>query len=294
MASLKEIRIRIASVESTQKITSAMKMVSAAKLRRAQNAILNLRPYSNKLNEILQNLSGSAETMSEMPLFQQRPENNIALVVISSNRGLCGAFNTNVVKKVESLLNTTYADQLAKGNVKLYCLGKKAKEQLAKNHEVTWFNESVLETSSFDDIAQLGESLMQDFIDRKVDAVKIIYNRFVNPATQDLYVEDFLPICNLNSVEEKEQQHQNDYIFEPSKEEILTELIPKILKLQLYKTLLDSIASEHGARMTSMHKATDNATEILKDLRLRYNNARQSSITNELIEIVSGAEALNN
>lgn len=293
MASLKEIRIRIASVESTQKITSAMKMVSAAKLRRAQNAILNLRPYSNKLNEILQNLSESAETIAELPLFQKRPEIHVGIVVISSNRGLCGAFNTNVVKKVESLLSTTFDQQSASGNVKLYCVGKKAKEQLSKFHEISWFNESVLETSSFEDMAQLGNTLMQDFVDHKLDVVKIVYNRFVNPATQDLVVEDFLPIGHIQTVGEK-QAHQNDYIFEPSKGEILTALIPKILKLQLYKTVLDSIASEHGARMTSMHKATDNATEILKDLRLRYNNARQSSITNELIEIVSGAEALNN
>lgn len=292
MASLKEIRVRIASVESTQKITSAMKMVSAAKLRRAQNAILNLRPYANKLNEILQNLSGSADSMSEMPLFKQRKVERIALVVISSNRGLCGAFNSNVAKKVEQLLTIDYAEQQQKGNVKLYCIGKKAKELLAKSHEITWFDDSVLETSSFDIIAQLGETLMDSFVANQIDAVKIVYNRFVNPATQDLFVENFLPIENLKMAES--ETVTRDYIFEPNKSSILTELIPKILKLQLYKTLLDSIASEHGARMTSMHKATDNATEILKDLRLRYNNARQSSITNELIEIVSGAEALNN
>ncbi|MCK9339735.1 MAG: ATP synthase F1 subunit gamma [Bacteroidales bacterium] len=292
MANLKEIRIRIASVQSTQKITGAMKMVSAAKLRRAQTAIINLRPYSNKLNEILKNLSSSADEMENMPLFQQRKEANIAIVVISSNRGLCGSFNTNVFKKVEHILQTEYAQQAANGNVQLYCIGKKAKEQLIKNHEITWFNETLLDTSAFDEIADLGEQLMQDFINKKIDSVRIVYNKFINPATQELVSEDFLPIQNIKN--ESESTQTNDYIFEPSKDTILCELIPKILKLQLYKTLLDSIASEHGARMTAMHKATDNANEILKELKLKYNNARQSSITNELIEIVSGAEALNN
>ncbi len=293
MASLKEIRVRIASVSSTQKITSAMKMVSASKLRRAQTAILNLRPYSNKLSEILQNLSGATDSLEAMPLFQKRPEETVALIVISSNRGLCGAFNTNIVKRVQTMLREDYATQKAAGKVKLYCIGKKAAEQLSKELEVTWRNEEVVETSSFDDIAKLAESLMSDFVSRKVDKVQIVYNRFVNQATQTLVAEDFLPISNLNTKGEGSAMN-HDYIFEPDKESILTELIPKILKLQLYKTLLDSIASEHGARMTAMHKATDNATEILKDLRLKYNNARQSSITNELIEIVSGAEALNN
>lgn len=293
MASLKEIRVRIASVSSTQKITSAMKMVSASKLRRAQTAILNLRPYSNKLNEILQNLSGSSDSLDSMPLFQKRAEERVALVVISSNRGLCGAFNTNIVKKVQSVINEEYAQQAAAGNVKLYCIGKKAAEQLGKQLPITWKNEELVETSSFEEIAKLAETLMNDFKDRNIDRVQIIYNRFVNQATQTLVAENYLPITNLETKGE-ETALNHDYIFEPNKESILTELIPKILKLQLYKTLLDSIASEHGARMTAMHKATDNATEILKDLRLKYNNARQSTITNELIEIVSGAEALNN
>lgn len=293
MASLKEIRVRIASVQSTQKITSAMKMVSASKLRRAQTAILNLRPYSNKLNEILQNLSGSSDSMDEMPLFQQREEKRVAIVVISSNRGLCGAFNTNIVKKVEALLREQYAQQEAAGNVLLYCIGKKAKEQLSKKHKVAWSNEELVDNSAFEEIAKLGEQLMDDFKAKNIDSVQIVYNRFVNQATQELVSENYLPIRNLSTAGESVSS-SHDYIFEPDKESILTELIPKILKLQLYKTLLDSIASEHGARMTAMHKATDNATEILKDLRLKYNNARQSTITNELIEIVSGAEALNN
>ena len=270
-----------------------MKMVSASKLRRAQTAILNLRPYSNKLNEILQNLSGSSDSMDAMPLFQQREQKCVAIVVISSNRGLCGAFNTNIVKKVEAMLREQYAQQEAAGNVFLYCIGKKAKEQLSKKHQIAWANEELVDNSAFEEIAKLGEQLMTDFKEKKIDSVQIVYNRFVNQATQELVAENYLPIKNLSTTGEKVTTN-HDYIFEPDKESILTELIPKILKLQLYKTLLDSIASEHGARMTAMHKATDNATEILKDLRLKYNNARQSTITNELIEIVSGAEALNN
>lgn len=291
MGSLKEIRIRIASVESTQKITGAMKMVSAAKLRRAQNAIIGLRPYSNKLNEILQNLSSNAESMGEMPLFQSRKVENVVIVVISSNRGLCGSFNTNVVKEVRHLINEKYSEQAAAGNVKLICLGKKAKEQLSRNYEVIQYNEALIETPVFNDIAQISQFLMDGFANKTIDKVDVVYNRFINPATQKLVVEDYLPIQSLG--DDSQNKQLNDYIFEPSKEEILGALIPKILKLQLYKTLIDSIASEHGARMTAMHKATDNATEILKDLRLKYNNARQSAITNELIEIVSGAEALN-
>ena len=291
MGSLKEIRIRIASVESTQKITGAMKMVSAAKLRRAQNAIISLRPYSNKLNEILQNLSSSAESMADMPLFATRDIENVVLVVISSNRGLCGSFNSNVVKETRHLIETQYAKQAAAGKLKIICLGKKAKEQLAKTYDVIQCNEALIDTPIFNEVAQIAQFLMDGFANKTIDKVDIIYNRFINPATQKLVVENYLPVQQLGDGTEKKQL--NDYIFEPSKEEILEELIPKIMKLQLYKTLIDSIASEHGARMTAMHKATDNATEILKDLRLKYNNARQSAITNELIEIVSGAEALN-
>ena len=291
MGSLKEIRIRIASVESTQKITGAMKMVSAAKLRRAQNAIISLRPYSNKLNEILQNLSSSAESMADMPLFTARDIENVVLVVISSNRGLCGSFNSNVVKEVRNLIETKYAKQAEVGKLKIICLGKKAKEQLAKTYDVIQCNEALIDTPVFNDTAQIAQFLMDGYTNKTIDKVDIIYNRFINPATQKLVVENYLPVQQLGDDSQKKQL--NDYIFEPSKDEILEELIPKIMKLQLYKTLIDSIASEHGARMTAMHKATDNATEILKDLRLKYNNARQSAITNELIEIVSGAEALN-
>lgn len=291
MGNLKEIRIRIASVESTQKITGAMKMVSAAKLRRAQTAIINLKPYSNKLNEILGNLSEAVENIDEMPLFEERKPENVILFVITSNRGLCGSFNTNVVKEVHRVIEEKYSEQAKKGNLKLICLGKKGKEQLSKAFEVLQYNESLLDAPAFSEIATMAQYLMDGFVNKTIDKVEVVYNQFVNAATQRLVVEPFLPICNLNGKIEESQP--KDYIFEPSKHEILEELIPKILKLQLYKTLIDSIASEHGARMTAMQKATDNAIEILKELKLKYNNARQSAITNELIEIVSGANALN-
>lgn len=289
MGNLKEIRTRISSIESTQKITSSMKLVSAAKLRRAQTAILQLRPYSQKLNEILGDLSSTAESMENMPLFEKRAPENVVLVVISSNKGLCGAFNTNVVKAVNHLVETNYADQFKNNNVKLICLGKKAKEQLAKTYPVIQSNEALLDNPDFGELCTIADTLVQGFLKHEIDKVDIVYNQFLNAATQRVTVENFLPIQNLNGTEENVK---HDYIIEPSPEELLEELVPKIIKTQFYKTLIDSIASEHGARMISMTKATDNATEILRDLRLKYNNARQSSITNELIEIVSGAEAL--
>ncbi len=292
MGNLKEIRVRIASVQSTQKITSAMKLVSAAKLRRAQNAIIGLRPYSNKLNEILSNLSSSLENSAEMPLLKTRNIEKVVLVVISSNRGLCGGFNSNIVKEVIRVVENRYAKQNQEGNLQLICLGKKAAEQLSKKYNVISVNEEVIETSQFIVISDLAEKLMKQYINREVDKVEVIYNRFQNAATQYVQSENYLPVENLTA--QKENATNIDYIFEPSREELVSELIPKILKLQLYKTLIDSIASEHGARMTSMAKATDNATEILKELKLKYNNARQAAITNELNEIVSGANAMNN
>lgn len=292
MGNLKEIRVRIASVQSTQKITSAMKLVSAAKLRRAQNAIIGLRPYSNKLNEILSNLSSSLESSAEMPLLKTRNIEKVVLVVISSNRGLCGGFNSNIVKEVIRVVENRYAKQNQEGKLQLICLGKKAAEQLSKKYNVISVNEEVIETSQFSVISDLAEKLMKQYINKEVDKVEVIYNRFQNAATQYIQVENYLPVENLTA--QQETATNNDYIFEPSREELVSELIPKILKLQLYKTLIDSVASEHGARMTSMAKATDNATEILKELKLKYNNARQAAITNELNEIVSGANAMNN
>ena len=290
MGNLKEIRTRIRSIESTQKITSSMKLVSAAKLRRAQTAIQYLRPYSEKLNEILHNLSDSATSTEGLPLFEQRAPEKVVLVVITSNKGLCGAFNANIVKQVNSLINEKYATQHQAGNVRLICIGKKGNEQLSKLYPVIQYNETLLDNPEFSELAAIADYLTSEFLQHNIDKVDIVYNQFLNAATQRVTVEEFLPIAHLD--EGEAAGPKKDYIIEPSPQELLEALIPKILKNQLYKTLSDSIASEHGARMISMTKATDNATEILRDLRLKYNNARQSSITNELIEIVSGAEAL--
>lgn len=291
MGNLKEIRTRITSIESTQKITSSMKLVSAAKLRRAQTAIQHLRPYSQKLNEILNNLAGSNTGTEPSPLFEAREAEKVVIVVITSNKGLCGAFNSNIVKTVNHLVTEKYAEQHRAGNVQLICFGKKGKEQLSKQFPVSFYNEKLLDNPDFTEISALADGLVQRFINHEIDKVDIVYNQFLNAATQRVTIEDYLPVTPPESDEEKKVN--SDYIIEPSADKLLMELIPKILRTQLYKTLSDSIASEHGARMISMTKATDNATEILRDLRLKYNNARQSSITNELIEIVSGANALN-
>lgn len=291
MASLKEIRNRIVSVQSTQKITGAMKLVSAAKLRRAQTAIIGLRPYSNKLNDILSNLSASVENSENSPLFAQRDHKKVLLIVITSNRGLCGSFNSSIIKEVSKIVESKYKSQFETGNLDLICIGKKGKEQLEKKFNIVDFHETILDKAVFDQIAVIADQLMQDYSDEKYDKVEVLYNKFINPATQRIELENYLPIENIQS-EQTIQNNVVEYIFEPSQVELLDVLIPKILKIQLYKTLLDSIASEHGARMTSMSKATDNANELLRDLKLKYNNARQAAITNELNEIVGGAEAL--
>jgi len=291
MPSLKEIRTRIASVESTQKITSAMKLVSAAKLRRAQNAIHNLRPYSNKLNEILQNLS--LDISDDNSLFANRNSESVVLIAITSNRGLCGAFNTNIIKETHRVINENYKKQLLDKKLKLICIGKKAVEQLQKSYDVMYANEALLDTPHFEEVAKIVSDLIDDFTHKKIDKIAIIYNRFVNPATQKITLENFLPIVNLKEKSSQKTTNSN-FIFEPNQEDLVNELIPKILKIQLYKTILDSVAAEHGARMTAMAKATDNAIEILRELKLKYNNARQAVITNELNEIESGAEALKN
>lgn len=291
MGNLKEIRTRITSIESTQKITSSMKLVSAAKLRRAQTAIQHLRPYSQKLNEILNNLAGSNAEMENLSLFEQREPEKVVIVVLTSNKGLCGAFNSNIVKTVQHLIKEQYAEQHRAGNVQLVCLGKKGNEQLSKEYPVMLYDEKLLDNPDFTALSAIANDLMNRFVAHEVDKVDIVYNQFLNAATQRITVEPYLPVVALETTEE--QKANRDYIIEPSADDLLMELIPKILRIQLYKTLSDSVASEHGARMISMTKATDNATEILRDLRLKYNNARQSSITNELIEIVSGANALN-
>ncbi|MBR4136305.1 MAG: ATP synthase F1 subunit gamma [Bacteroidales bacterium] len=290
MGNLKEIRTRISSIESTQKITSSMKLVSAAKLRRAQTSIQYLRPYSEKLNEILADLSTASASLDEMPLFEQRTPEKVVIVAITSNKGLCGAFNSNIVKAVNHLVESQYADQNRQGNLQMICIGKKGKEQLSKTYPVMQSNEKLIDNPDFSEVSAICDQLTQEFLKGEIDKVEIVYNQFLNAATQRVTVEPFLPITNIAA--EETAASGNDYIIEPSPQEVLEELIPKIMRTQLYKTLCDSIASEHGARMISMTKATDNATEILRDLKLKYNNARQSSITNELIEIVSGAEAL--
>lgn len=293
MASLKEVRIRINSVNSTRQITSAMKMVAASKLRRAQNAILNMRPYAQKLQSIMQNLTNDLEGSDEGKFAADRGDEKVLIITITSNRGLCGAFNANIVKNAVKLIEGNYTEQLKKGNLSLMCLGKKGADGLIS----AGFKPEVINTEIFDDLSfentvPIAEELMQDFIDKKYDKIILIYNQFKNAAVQILQEEQFLPVVESESEEATEELNAN-YIFEPNKEEILEALVPKAIKVQLYKALLDSFASEHGARMTAMHQATENADEMLKDLKLTYNKVRQASITNEILEIVGGAEALN-
>jgi F-type H+-transporting ATPase subunit gamma len=296
MAGLKEVRIRIASVKSTQQITNAMKMVAASKLRRAQTAIIRLRPYAAKLRSILQNLSSSIEDSNENAYSKVREPNRILLVVITSNRGLCGGFNSNVIKAANNLVQTSYTRQAAAGNVHLVTVGRKGSEFFAKrNFSRVDSQDALLDGISFEKIAPLAQQLMKSFVDKQYDQIMIVYNQFKNAAVQRLIVEQFLPIIPEAVAKPAGDLHTTkmpDYIFEPDKETIIRELIPKSLRIQLYKAILDSFASEQGARMTAMQKATDNAQELLRDLRISYNKARQNAITKELLEIVSGAEAL--
>jgi F-type H+-transporting ATPase subunit gamma len=291
MASLKEIRTRITSVSSTKQITSAMKMVSAAKLRRAQDAIIQMRPYANKLHEILTSLSASLDDSADNKYGQQREIKKVLLVAISSNRGLCGGFNSSIVKKVIELTQKQYADQYVKGNVDIIGFGKKASDILRhRDVVIKETHHEVYDHLNFEYVAEMARLLMDKFTSGEYDRIDIVYNQFKNAAVQILSQEQFLPVKIEES--EEDQTSNKDYIFEPSKEFIVNELIPKSLKIQFYKALLDSHASEHGARMTAMHQATDNATELIRELKLHYNKARQTAITNEILEIVGGAEAL--
>jgi F-type H+-transporting ATPase subunit gamma len=290
MYNLKEIRTRIASVQSIQKITSAIKLVSASKLRNAQIAIIKLRPYAEKLHSILYHIMTCAGMSSENPLFEQRKPENVVLIAIAANRGLCGAFNSNIIKEIDRIVDEKYRKQQQEGKLKLICIGKNATEQLQKKFEIRLANESLLENNNFEEVDQIASELINDYIHKKIDKIQFIYNRYVNPATQKITVENFLPAARAE--ENNLPKTNTHYIFQPSQNELVNELVPKILKLHFYKVLLNSIASEYGARMTAMAKATDNAIEILKDLKLKYNNARQSTITNELNEIVSAVEAL--
>ncbi len=291
MANLKEIRNRISSVSSTMQITSAMKMVSAAKLKKAQDAITAMRPYSDKLTELLQNLSASMEGDSGSRFAEERPVEKVLVIAISSNRGLAGAFNSNIVKEAKNIADTVYAGK----EVHFLTIGKKANDILKKSHTVIFNDSEIFDDLTFENVEAIAERAMNLFTEGTYDKVELLYNSFKNAATQIVTREQFLPIVPLKEqFEDVTPANTADYIFEPSKEEIVKQLIPKALKTQFFKGIRDSVASEHGARMTAMHKATDNATELRDQLKLTYNKARQAAITNEILEIVGGAEALNN
>lgn len=292
MPSLKEVRTRIASVNSTQQITSAMKMVAASKLRRAQNAVVNMRPYAKKLNEILQNVSSSVNSSEDNVYGEERTLKKVLLIAVTSNRGLCGAFNANIIKKTRLLMEEDFSDLHQNGNVDVMTVGKKASEAFAKmgDRHVGSYDD-FWDDLAFETIYPLAEELLSKFKKKEYDRIVVVYNMFKNAATQLVTAEQLLPVLQTEKAEGK---NESNFLFEPSKEEILGSLVPSILKVQFYKTLLDSFASEHGARMTSMQQATDNAQEMLRDLKLKYNKARQAAITGEILEIVGGAEALKN
>ena len=290
MANLKEVRLRITSVNSTQQITKAMKMVSAAKLRRAQDAIIQMRPYASKLKEVLENVAESVDASGSGVFAQVRPVNNVLVIVVTSNRGLAGAFNSNIIRTVNRLMNDTWADHVKNGKFKVLCIGKKASDFYSKNKNVYAGNfNDVYSNLDFAHVSEVAEKVMADFAAGTYDPVLVVYNQFKNAAVQHVITEQLLPIAPPVKSEKKKA---NDYIFEPSKAAIVLDLIPKSIKTQLYKAVLDSHASEHGARMTAMSKATDNAGDLIRDLKLQYNKARQAAITNEILEIVAGAEAL--
>ena len=287
MANLKDIRLRINSIKSTQQTTKAMKMVSAAKLRKAQDAIIRLRPYANKMKELLHNLLLGQQEI-DSPFVKTREIKKVVLVVVTSNKGLCGAFNSAIYKLVQSTIQQKYSELHKQGNVQLLCVGKKGYEYFKKSHSLIGENHDLFTKISFVQTADLAEMLMQGFKEGKWDKVEVVYNEFKNVATQIRKVETFLPL----EVPKNEKVNPVDYIFEPNKEEILSELIPKILKIQFYRCILESNASEHGARMVAMDTATENASQLISQLRLVYNKERQAAITKEILEIVGGAEAL--
>jgi F-type H+-transporting ATPase subunit gamma len=292
MANLKVIRIRIASVKSTRQITSAMKMVSAAKLRKAQDKIVRLRPYANKLYEILVGLSQSLQD-SEIENIYGRvsPPDKVLIVVITSNRGLCGAFNTNVIKETKMIISEKYSEQYRNGNLRLLTIGKKGYDYFRKQKvNILQEQNSLFNDLTFDNVSRVVEQVMSSFASGEFDRIELIYNQFKNAAVQNLTREMFLPVVSVPVG--KVKAVPVDYIYEPDRESIIKELIPKSLKIQFYKAILDSFVAEHGARMTAMHKATDNATSMIRDLTLQYNKARQATITNQILEVVSGAEAL--
>jgi F-type H+-transporting ATPase subunit gamma len=292
MANLKAIRIRITSVRSTRQITSAMKMVSAAKLRKAQDKILRLRPYANKLHEILVNLSQSlAESEIENIYSRMSAPERILIVVVTSNRGLCGAFNSNVMKEVKRVISEKYNEQFRKGNLLLLTIGKRGYDYFRKQKlKMLQEHNQLFNDLTFKNVSAVAEMVMNSFISGEFDRVEIIYNQFKNAAVQNLTEEFFLPV--VTETRGKSDKPPSDYIYEPTREEIIKELIPKSLKIQFYKAVLDSFVAEHGARMTAMHKATDNATTMIRELTLQYNKARQAAITGQILEVTSGSEAL--
>lgn len=301
MQGLKEVRIRIASIKSTQQITSAMKMVSASKLKRAQNAIVKMRPYAGKLKEILENLSSNQANV-ESVYSKEKKIHKVLIIAVTSNRGLCGAFNANVIKTTVNLIHSKYSnfDKSARlpdgqGNIDIICIGKKGTDFFVKRkYNVIETHTQIFDSLTFEKVSPIAESVMKVFAQGKYDRVEVVYNRFKNAGVQILTTEQFLPVVQSKSAPSTRGKAKflSNYIFEPGKAQIITELIPKSLKIQFYKILLDSYASEHGARMTAMHKATDNADNLLKELKLSYNKARQAAITKEILEIVGGAEAL--
>lgn len=289
---LKEVRNRIKSVQSTQQITKAMKMVSAAKLRRAQDAIIQMRPYASKLQEMLSNIVSNTEGGSNMSLAEERQVKKVLMVVITSDRGLCGAYNANIQKMAMATIKEKYAAQHAAGNLTIWAIGKKGAEFFQKRgYQVDVRFKDIFMKLSFEAVQQCAQAAVQAFAQKEFDAVEIVYSEFKNAATQRFVAEPFLPIPK-NNTEKGKQSKKSDFIFEPEKDQLIAELMPKILNTQLYKAVLDCNASEHGARMTAMDKASENANELLKSLKISYNRARQAAITTELTEIVSGAAAL--
>jgi F-type H+-transporting ATPase subunit gamma len=292
MANLKEIRTRITSVKTTKQVTSAMKMVSAAKLKKAQDAILQIRPYAEKLSELLSSLGAALDKSADSVYTTQRAPEKVLIVLISSNRGLCGGFNSYIAKKSISLAKTTYSKQFKAGNIDFLVIGKQGGKILRSYRiEIQEEKNELFENLDFDHVSAEVQLIMDDFVSGKYDRVELVYNKFINAATQEQVSEQFLPV--LPAVPDKNKRSNTDYIFEPSVELIVEEMIPRSLKIQFYKALLDSHAAEHGARMTAMHKATDNATELINELTLTFNKARQAAITNAILEVTNGAEALN-
>ncbi len=293
MPNLKDIRNRINSVNSTRQITSAMKMVSAAKLRKTQDAIIKMRPYVNRLQEIMGEVTSTIQEDIDISYIKTRPVNKVLIVLVTSNKGLCGGFNSNLTRQMNSYIQEKYPEQNEKGNVHIYCIGKKGYDVL-KNRKVSIFKHDIeyIEPVNYEKSVTLAQELMKLYDEHQFDKIEFYYNRFKNAAVQIITTEGFLPVAPVEIEKKQEDKFLKDYIFEPNQMDILTNILPLSLKSQVYKILLDSVTAENGARMTAMHKATENASDILYELRLNYNKARQAAITNEILEIVSGANAL--